>query len=622
MPGEEFVRRLRNEAGEQDVHYAFWLGAGCSITSGIPAAGSLVKDFWLPRLCRVLGGDEDDLDGWAAEKFPGYDQRSPAEIYGPVMERLFIQPDQRQREVERLCSGKNPGFGYAVLASLMSREDGLFNVALTTNFDDLIADAMYVFGPDNTKPLVIQDEALARFIRPSRTRPLVVKVHGDFRLSPRNTVAETAELKKDISDGIGDLLHDRGAIFVGYGGNDKGIAEVFKRLPREALPLGIWWASREEPTGALREWLDQRKAIWVDVPGFDELMLLFKSEFEIPNPNSSKFDQLFSNYVNTYKRLQREVDKIPASDPSAGSLRDAAARADELSEDWTAQYLAAARVEDDDPDRAEKIYRAAIADHPGVSMLHVGLGSLYGRRTKYEAALVCAERAFELTPDDSAVIDLYGTALAVNNELGRAAEVLTKGVRTNPSDVDLRCSLGYVLAEMDRMEEAGRQADAVLELKLDGADDLNLVAALLSSVDRNEQAVELFSTAIELSPQDANMRTNFAASLLALGRSEEALKQLELAEADLPPSRIGNRVEINFYRLIIAPEPERSQALSVVKSLLGEGARLPTWDLSTVVRYAERTNHPDAYWLATLASVLGGQEDASVLDGWPLWVDA
>jgi protein O-mannosyl-transferase len=63
--------------------------------------------------------------------------------YGEVIDQLFFQPEERQREIEALCDGSFPAFGYAVLSGMMTLDGGRCNVALTTNFDDLIADALF-----------------------------------------------------------------------------------------------------------------------------------------------------------------------------------------------------------------------------------------------------------------------------------------------------------------------------------------------------------------------------------------------------------------------------------------------------------------------------------------------
>jgi len=55
MPVEQFVRHLRDTM-DNESRFAFFLGAGCSISSGIPGAGELVNE-WLGRLCRQQTGD-------------------------------------------------------------------------------------------------------------------------------------------------------------------------------------------------------------------------------------------------------------------------------------------------------------------------------------------------------------------------------------------------------------------------------------------------------------------------------------------------------------------------------------------------------------------------------------
>jgi len=194
MNAGEFARRLRADSEMLDKRFAFFLGAGCSISSGIPGAGSLVKDYWLPRLSEFIAPDRKDADSWIKDEFPDYDPKNPAGSYGLVLERLFLNAEDRQREIEHLCDGRFPGFGYAVLATLIAKYGGSFNVVVTTNFDDLVSDALYLFT--RARPLVIGHESLASYIRPTRTRPLVVKIHGDARLSPQNTIAETANIQK------------------------------------------------------------------------------------------------------------------------------------------------------------------------------------------------------------------------------------------------------------------------------------------------------------------------------------------------------------------------------------------------------------------------------------------
>ena len=59
MSREEFVRRLKKASIQKDTRYSFFLGAGSSRTSGIPTAGELVKNVWLPELHALQAPDKD-----------------------------------------------------------------------------------------------------------------------------------------------------------------------------------------------------------------------------------------------------------------------------------------------------------------------------------------------------------------------------------------------------------------------------------------------------------------------------------------------------------------------------------------------------------------------------------
>ena len=148
---EEFVRRLKKLVeDDEDSKFVFFIGAGCSVSSGIPDAGTLVK-MWLPWLKQLKTGDEKDYENWVKEIYPEYEENKASLFYGRVIEDLFFTPDERQREIERLTEGKDPGCGYAVLAQLITHEKcgRHCNVILTVNFDDLIADAQYLYSQKN-----------------------------------------------------------------------------------------------------------------------------------------------------------------------------------------------------------------------------------------------------------------------------------------------------------------------------------------------------------------------------------------------------------------------------------------------------------------------------------------
>ena len=239
---------------------------------------------------------------------------------------LFHGDEERQREIEGLCQGKFPAFGYGVLAQLMKSDDAAFGAVLTTNFDDLVEDAMYLFT--GTKPLVIPHESLAGFIRAQRMRPMVVKLHGDHQLSPKNMPEELEQVQDQVETKIIDLLRGRGLVFIGYGGSDKGIVEMLQKLPRGALPHGLYWVSDEWPDAAIAQWLDTWPDVtWVTMGNFDELMLLMRDQFDLPHPKTDPIQKVFDGYSSTFADLSQKVYGLPADEPGSGALREAAERA-------------------------------------------------------------------------------------------------------------------------------------------------------------------------------------------------------------------------------------------------------------------------------------------------------
>jgi len=85
MDVAEFVRRFKNKMDEnEDSKFVFFLGAGCSVSSGIPAAETLVRN-WLPRLKRLKTGDNSDYEDWAKEHYVGYDGTNGSSFYGNVI---------------------------------------------------------------------------------------------------------------------------------------------------------------------------------------------------------------------------------------------------------------------------------------------------------------------------------------------------------------------------------------------------------------------------------------------------------------------------------------------------------------------------------------------------------
>jgi len=548
MEVPEFLRRLKLDEGRLNRRFAFFLGAGCSVSSGISAAADLVRDRWLPRLKDIH--EWSDVDQGAVGRYDGYTGDKAAAFYGAVLDDLFVTADERQQEIESLCDGRSPGFGYAILAQLVARPDGRFNVVLTTNFDDLMADALYLYT--DTRPLVIQHESLAAFIRPTRTRPLVVKLHGDHRLSPRNTALETVELEREIAAHTAMVLNDRGLIFMGYGGNDGSILRLLEGLPREAIPAGAYWVHPHRPSGPLGEWLAKRGGVWVKSGWFDEVMLLARNTFELPHPQPDRFTRIFDEYQTAFRTLSSRIEARPVTDAGVARLKEVVQETERSLPEYWKIVSEARRLEKTDPAEAERTYRAGIERFPGEVALLVNYATLLedtpGRAKDAEAYY---QRALKNDPKNATVLGYYADYL--QKMTGRSSEVedlYKRAIAANPRSVtNLRYYAEFLEEDPSRRDEAESFYKQALEVNPGDATTLGDYASFLEeTTGRREEADAYYRRAVSTDPPNATILANYADYLhKTTGREREAE---------------------SFYKRALELEPENSFALRGYADLL------------------------------------------------------
>ncbi len=590
MTAEEFSRRLKKMCEHPDSRFAFFLGAGCSVSSGIPDAASLVQDQWLPRLRDLRDPSQKQLDKWALSEFPGYEAQNAAAFYGEVMEKLFLLPEEHQREIEQLCENKFPGFGYAALASLMTMSEGRFNIALTTNFDDMVADALYMFT--SVRPVVVPHESLGNYLRPTKMRPLVVKLHGDHRLSPLNTVRSTSELRGDVEKRVRSVIRDRGLIFIGYGGNDESIAQMLAALSEEALPLGVYWVSDAEPMGAIRPWLESRQAIWVQKKDFDEFMLLLRDIFHAPHPDSKRFEHVFAKYTGTYHNLSSRINLMAENVPGATALKEAVKHTDESFPDWWSVEMEAERLKHTDVVKADSVFAKGLEQFPQSSQL---MNSYANFLRDYRKDNVRAE-------------DFYQKALALD-----------------ANNVELLQNYAFFLArvrkDFDRSEEFYQKA---LVVEPNNARLMATVASFLAKLKRDaKRAEESYLKALTMDEGDPYIQASYAGFLLAQGRDQEGMEALARVLPKPGSEETPNlALESWFYLLAHGPAESRAATLGSLKRAMKAGRRRPGLILTPNILKARQAGHPDSTWLEKLALAINDEASLNTLDDWQAWKNA
>ncbi|MBZ5710845.1 SIR2 family protein [Nannocystis pusilla] len=292
--------------------FAFILGAGASAQSGIPAAGALVWR-WLTELHRRLSHHGPPLERWAtAEALEIADfalERAPS-FYSQVFARRFRQhPDEGYADLEDIMQGKDPSFGYSVLAHILA--ETRHKLVITTNFDNLVSEALSIFT--GTAPLVCGHESLANFVHVEPRRPVVVKIHRDLLMAPMNRVAEIAALQSAWVEPLTKVFRSYTPIVIGYGGNDGSLMGFLNGLPEDSIPGGIFWCyygPAGPPGPEIRRLVARHRGILVPIEGFDELMLRLSARLRIPLLDQvieSKARARVDNYRRRVEELQARL---------------------------------------------------------------------------------------------------------------------------------------------------------------------------------------------------------------------------------------------------------------------------------------------------------------------------
>lgn len=269
----DLIRHIKTKEKDSPANYSIFLGAGASVTSGIKTAAKLI-DEWALELYERYNNKSAETPQKAKDYFENNHSSwySPSNPYSSLFEKKFDLPVQRRRFVEQEVDNKYPSIGYAYLTSLVDKN--YFNTIFTTNFDDLINEAFYLFS--NTRPILCAHDSSVHSISITSKRPKIIKLHGDYLFDDiKSTLRETESLEQNTKEKFVEFCKEYGLIVVGYSGSDRSIMDVLELLARQEnyLKNGIYWCLRRSDNvcHALRNLIWKDKVYPVLIDGFDEL---------------------------------------------------------------------------------------------------------------------------------------------------------------------------------------------------------------------------------------------------------------------------------------------------------------------------------------------------------------
>lgn len=267
----------------------FLLGAGASVTSGIPLAGDIVSKASKWAYARQNGKDPDDPRITRSDWFPWLrdtqawfrEDVSMGELFPHAVENL-LQPQKARKQfwVKILNPDMRVSIGYLRLAELMHLSR--INTVLTTNFDECISKAR---NEINQPAMIDYVRTAPEYVKISATPPFPVSVflHGDVNnYSDRNVIEEIERMDDELVQTLVPLLKDHPLVVVGYRGGEPSIMEhllISNAQRANNYKNGIYWCIRkgEKPEDAT-DYVKTLSSIigtnfqFIEIESFDHLL--------------------------------------------------------------------------------------------------------------------------------------------------------------------------------------------------------------------------------------------------------------------------------------------------------------------------------------------------------------
>ena len=507
--------------------FCFFLGAGASVTSGIPAASKLI-DLWDEKIRTRFPAEE--YEQWKKDK--QIDEQTKYSHYSDYYEKQFSSnPVDGYNFLEKKMKDASPSGGYACLAFLLTQTP--HKVVVTTNFDRLTEDAVTLYSHEFS--LIVGHVAMAHYITSEIARPTVVKIHHDLLLDPKSKNAELQQLDERWQKALSAIFSKYHPIFVGFAGNDPDVMDYLIQYADRFQEGNEWkkpyWTiyGNEKPEGKVEVFLNKSNAFLIHNNGFDDMMARLALTLRVAIPSEKDYQEQAKKQYNKLQDAFAKVQDGSKASPDDNTQDPSESLADTPADDTPVPPI---KVSDALPDSPE----TPVVDSPQWDQ-DASDTTLYLRAVvlhndmHYQESLALLRELIQRNPDNARYHDSCGVTL---HEMGRYEEALAeeqKAVELEPDNAGYHYSCGVTLHEMGRYEEALAEEQKAVALEPDNAGYHYSCGVTLHKMGRYEEALAEKQKAVALEPDNARYHDSCGVTLHEMGRYEEALAEKQKAVA-------------------------------------------------------------------------------------------
>jgi tetratricopeptide (TPR) repeat protein len=510
---EVLINHLRDTLNNPDNKICFILGAGASVESGIES-GAMLARKWHNELPNYHSTER--IEEW--KSMVNFDENNIPAFYSKLFRlRYEGHRDDGTHYITSIIEKGNPGFGYTILSQVLQRTQ--HNVVITTNFDTLTEESLYIFT--DKRALVCNHENLAHLIRPSSSRPLIIKIHRGLYMDPLNDEDETDDMKPQWRKALSDIFHNYIPIVIGYGGNDGSLMKYLKNI--DSCQRMYWCLySQKPPDRQIIEIVEHHQGSFVNTGGFNRLMFRFIDLFSLTRMHDV-LEQLAKVRAEKLRNEFEDAGKGIGKTGSEEEKRELGKVASDFdTTDWLQWQLKAETV----VDREEKftIYTKALETLPLSYQLHNSFGFWLNSNGNTEDAINVLKKAIELKPD---YFDAWlNIGIAFNNcerkRIGDAITAFLKAIKLKPESEDALYELGKTYVNIEKADAAIDCLQKAVKVKPDYYKAWYLLGVSYNLKHSYYDAIYAFRKAIEIKADYENAWNNMGISFTSEDKHNEA----------------------------------------------------------------------------------------------------
>jgi tetratricopeptide (TPR) repeat protein len=398
--------------------------------------------------------------------------------------------------IEECVKDAKPSWGYIYMANIIAHN--YFNVTFTTNFDDLLNEACFLYA--DLRPIACAHDSAVADIRITSARPKVIKLHGDFLYdSIKNTVRETETLEKNMRDKFMQFAKEYGLVVIGYGGNDRSVMDILDIILKSEgyFPNGLYWCKRkgDKASKKLERLMRRDNAYWVEIESFDEFTAELHQNLGIRLP-----DTVSDPFKATTERLNRFI--LPKEEVKNPIIRKDVKELEEQVKKFVAK---------EDFDRL---------------VPYVMLGAVEFSEHNYEKALFLFEKALIRKPDDIRIMEKMIVSYLGIEKFDKALKMSERMIQSAPTDYRGYHRKGLSLVYLGKLKDAIACYDEALKYTAKKSPEQVIILVLRSNArlltSDWEKALSDTENALTIKPESSAATVNKCIALKKLDRAGEA----------------------------------------------------------------------------------------------------